>query len=63
LAEDGAAGVGIEVVVWIEAAAVVAGFATESGVVVVAAIWVLVVVAVLEGGCDDCGLANPPWSS
>jgi len=56
LAADGAAGVGIEVAV------VVAGFAAESGVVVVAATWVLVVVAVLEGGCADCDLANPPWS-
>jgi hypothetical protein len=44
-------------------AVVAAGFAPASEVVVVAGRGMAVVVAVLEGGCDDCDLVNPPLSS
>jgi len=43
-------------------AVVAAGFAPASEVVA-AVRGVVVVVAVLVGGCDDCDLANPPSSS
>lgn len=63
LAEEMAVAVVFGVMVHGIGVAVVAAGLVPASEVVVAVTGVVVVVAVLAAGCDDCDLANPPSSS